>query len=263
MSQDRPPSPPSPTDDAPDHVPSPTTTRDRDQQPAVPPSSYYFNGGVGQRDAAPSRASSGQVSEGYPSWLPRRPPPPAPASTIGTNTPAPFDHEYFARGDHNVDDDDEDIDIDAELRRLDAQYGPGATPSRSADDDDEAESPVAPNPLLIGGRKPTPRSVRIVNLESPKISEVRRDTSEGGAAAKQQHLKKPSYATSYAHWNNRAAARRQNRVSSGSTAVAHPPPSAAVAPTRGWTRANALPTMFNSVASSFYPQGKLPCSPSS
>ncbi|KAF5331837.1 hypothetical protein D9611_008947 [Ephemerocybe angulata] len=229
-----------------DHVssPSPHPPRDSPRPPsaAASPSAYHFASET--RDAAaPSRISSRQ-SEGYPSWLPRRPPPPAPASTIGTNTPAPFDPDYFNG-------DEEDLDLDAELRHLDAQYGVAARASTGTEE--EEESPVAPNPLLLGGRKPTPRSVRIVNLESPGITEEPRGGATGGAAVgKKEGAAKPSYSTSYAHWKTRDA-KRQNRVSSGSTAVAHPS-SAVVGAPRGWTRANAVPTMFNSIASSFYPQ---------
>ncbi|KAF5319620.1 hypothetical protein D9619_008810 [Psilocybe cf. subviscida] len=60
-------------------------------------------------------------SEGYPSWLPKRPPPPAPASTFASSVLG----------------------------------GPSEAPS---------PSPVEPPPM-VGGRKPTPRSVRIVNLQ--------------------------------------------------------------------------------------------------
>lgn len=61
-------------------------------------------------------------SEGYPSWLPKRPPPPAPASTFASSVLGGLNE---------------------------------AAPS---------PSPVEPVPV-VGGRKPTPRSVRIVNLQ--------------------------------------------------------------------------------------------------
>lgn len=208
----------------------------------VPPSAYQYAGTTATREGAPSRSS--RHSEGYPSWLPRRPPPPAPASTIGTSTPAPFDRDYVT---------DEDLDLDAEMRHLDAQYGEFGQlerPLTGTDADEEEESPVAPNPLLLGGRKPTPRSVRIVNLErAPAGMQITEEPRAPKAAAGQgRPHSHPSYATSYAYWKG-----RQNRVSSGSTAVAHP--GAAAAPARGWARANNPQTMFNSVASSWFPPG--------
>ncbi|KAJ2912283.1 hypothetical protein MD484_g8135, partial [Candolleomyces efflorescens] len=212
----------------------------------IPPSAYQYGGTTATRDAAPSRSS--RHSEGYPSWLPRRPPPPAPASTVGTSTPAPFDRDYFAT--------DEDLDLDAEMRHLDAQYGEFGRldrPLTGTDADEEEESPVAPNPLLLGGRKPTPRSVRIVNLERAPAGmqiteELRTPKAAATAAGQGRPHSHPSYATSYAYWKG-----RQNRVSSGSTAVAHP--GAAAVPSRGWPRPH---TMFDSVASSWFPPGAAP-----
>ncbi|KAG5643977.1 hypothetical protein DXG03_009266 [Asterophora parasitica] len=65
-------------------------------------------------------------SEGYPSWLPRRPPPPAPASTFHSSVGLP-------------------------------------------------ESGASEPPPFLGGRKPTPRSVRIVSLQESYAEKSRRE----------------------------------------------------------------------------------------
>ncbi|KAF9447132.1 hypothetical protein P691DRAFT_632599, partial [Macrolepiota fuliginosa MF-IS2] len=100
--------------------PSPTEIRDTSQ-----PSSN-----------SPPRMS--KDSEGYPSWLPKRPPPPAPASTMHSSVGAP----------------EPEPDTDPELFQS------------------------------IGGRKPTPRSVRIVSLHGVnppgKGGGGRRDSSNPG-----------------------------------------------------------------------------------
>lgn len=70
---------------------------------------------------SPAGMSTGRDSEGYPTWLPKRPPPPAPASTFQSS-------EGHQAGQ--------------------AQAGPSEQP-------------------YVGGRKPTPRSVRIVSLQEP------------------------------------------------------------------------------------------------
>jgi hypothetical protein len=104
-----------------------------------PPSAQPSNH---QRDhSRPSSASPAprmsRDSEGYPSWLPRRPPPPAPTSTMHSSNGLP----------------EPDPDTDPELF------------------------------ASIGGRKPTPRSVRIVSLQgvnppgSKKPSRRRTDNS--------------------------------------------------------------------------------------
>ncbi|KXN92504.1 hypothetical protein AN958_07451 [Leucoagaricus sp. SymC.cos] len=82
-------------------------------------------------------------SEGYPSWLPKRPPPPAPASTMHSSVGVP----------------EADPDTDPELF------------------------------ASIGGRKPTPRSVRIVSLHGINPAEraqsaQRPDSSRPGPPAK-------------------------------------------------------------------------------
>jgi len=77
---------------------------------------------------SPSRLS--KDSEGYPSWLPKRPPPPAPASTFQSSV----------------------------LGNL----------------HDLSPSPVEPVPFL-GGRKPTPRSVRIVSLQDSFVGAAKKE----------------------------------------------------------------------------------------
>ena len=81
-------------------------------------------------DNPPSSSRLSKDSEGYPSWLPKRPPPPAPTSTFQSS---------ILGGLH------------------------GSTPS-----------PVEPTPF-VGGRKPTPRSVRIVNLQDSFVGAVEKD----------------------------------------------------------------------------------------
>lgn len=75
---------------------------------------------------------SSKDSEGYPSWLPKRPPPPAPTSTLQSSILGGF-HDTM-------------------------------TPS-SVD-----------APPFLGGRKPTPRSVRIVSLEDSFVGAVEKET---------------------------------------------------------------------------------------
>ncbi|KAI0065128.1 hypothetical protein BV25DRAFT_1836476 [Artomyces pyxidatus] len=90
------------------------TDRRQTQDPSLP---------VDQRHSSASTPASsphGNDSEGYPSWLPKRPPPPAPASTLHSSTANMFT----------------------------ADAGPSDVP-----------------PVFSGGRKPTPRSVRIVSLQ--------------------------------------------------------------------------------------------------
>lgn len=77
--------------------------------------------------ASPRRTS--KDSEGYPSWLPKRPPPPAPASTFHSSVGFP---------------------------------DPG---------------PSEPMPFF-GGRKPTPRSVRIVSLQDNYAEKDRREPTD-------------------------------------------------------------------------------------
>ncbi|KAJ3979955.1 hypothetical protein F5890DRAFT_807692 [Lentinula detonsa] len=86
------------------------------------------NGDSSERPVSHSPAGMSRDSEGYPTWLPKRPPPPAPASTFASSVGG---HEPI----------------------------PAPTPS--------------PMP---GGRRPTPRSVRIVSLEQREAEKAREQT---------------------------------------------------------------------------------------
>jgi hypothetical protein len=105
-------------------------------------------------DIAPSQQSpvSSSSSEGYPSWLPKRPPPPAPGSTLHSlSTAMIFD-------------------------------GGGAGPvdyagTASASEDRQQQTPVP----FSGGRKPTPRSVRIVSMQDSNAAAATATTGPGGA----------------------------------------------------------------------------------
>ncbi|KAF8057536.1 hypothetical protein FPV67DRAFT_1677321 [Lyophyllum atratum] len=93
-----------------------------DQPPnnsSTPGSSPIGQGDTSEQPSSSSRRRMSKDSEGYPSWLPKRPPPPAPASTFHSSVGLP-----------------------------------------------EA-GPSEPSPFL-GGRKPTPRSVRIVSLQESR-----------------------------------------------------------------------------------------------
>jgi hypothetical protein len=87
-------------------------------------------------------------SEGYPSWLPKRPPPPPPGSTFHSSMGLPnfdFEQEFGIIRNREL--------RDAELTDTGAE-GSSSVP-------------------FFGGRKPTPRSVRIVSLQ---------DSPSGGGA---------------------------------------------------------------------------------
>ena len=79
-------------------------------------------------EPSPSRLS--KDSEGYPSWLPKRPPHPPPVSTLQSSVLGGFD--------------------------------------------DSTSSPI--DTPFVGGRKPTPRSIRIVNLEDTFVGAVEKGT---------------------------------------------------------------------------------------
>ncbi|KAF8632354.1 hypothetical protein AX15_001912 [Amanita polypyramis BW_CC] len=91
---------------------------------------------------SPNRRMS-KDSEGYPSWLPKRPPPPAPASTFHSSMGVPdFNQEFgIIRNDREY-------------------YDLNRGPELVAQNTDGTSAMVH-----FGGRKPTPRSVRIVNLQ--------------------------------------------------------------------------------------------------
>lgn len=68
-------------------------------------------GDISEQRSSGSRHRASETSDGYPSWLPKRPPPPAPGSTFQSS---------------------------------------------------------APSEPFIGGRKPTPRSVRVINIQDER-----------------------------------------------------------------------------------------------
>lgn len=146
-----------------------------------PPLVFSSGGRPGTASEEPSSSpqspppvqSSG--SEGYPSWLPKRPPPPAPRSTIHSTTPALFT---------------------------------------------ESAGPSAGMEPFVGGRKPTPRSVRIVSLQDSLPGDVvpsrrssapaharvwSRATSAGltttafSSATTQTHVPRPRFRSSHFH----------------------------------------------------------------
>jgi hypothetical protein len=80
--------------------------------------------------------------EGYPSWLPKRPPPPAPGSTLHSlSTTHVFSGGGASTGDPAFD------------------LAPGGSSS--------AQTPTL---AFVGGRKPTPRSVRIVSMQDSSVA---------------------------------------------------------------------------------------------
>src|SRR6266446_1813585 len=99
---------------------------------------------------APSKQSPVSTSsEGYPSWLPKRPPPPAPGSTLHSLSTA----------------------------MMFGSDGPADQPGgpASASEDRQQQTPVP----FSGGRKPTPRSVRIVSMQDSKAASA---TGPGGGS---------------------------------------------------------------------------------
>ena len=88
----------------------------------------------GQSSSPHSPRGLSSSSEGYPSWLPQRPPGPAPHSTIQSSVAGMF-----------------------------SDAGPSTEP-------------------VSVGRKPTPRSVRIVSLQSQAEKDVRREPTEQSRA---------------------------------------------------------------------------------
>lgn len=110
-------------------VPSSSTTSE--SPPKVHSSTPEVSGGdgagtgtgseQGQSSASPQPRYS-ETSDGYPSWLPKRPPPPAPGSTFHSSAPS--------------------------------------------------------EPVLVQGRKPTPRSVRIISMQDSNQGERREPTDQ-------------------------------------------------------------------------------------
>ncbi|KAF8152199.1 hypothetical protein B0H34DRAFT_109453 [Crassisporium funariophilum] len=108
-------------------APPPQATSSRQS----PPHASTTPSPTDNNDNPPSSSRLSKDSEGYPSWLPKRPPPPAPASTFQSS---------MMGGLH-----------------------------------DTTPSPVEPAPF-VGGRKPTPRSVRIVSLQDSFVGAVEKET---------------------------------------------------------------------------------------
>jgi hypothetical protein len=162
-----------------------------------------------RRTVAPGQPSPVSTSsEGYPSWLPKRPPPPAPGSTLHSLST----HMMFGSD----------------------GAGPSDLPPASED-----RPPQTPVPFS-GGRKPTPRSVRIVSMQDS-------NATASGAGAGSGGRRGPT---------ERSAT---TRVSSTAAAAPPPPPRFPSLPflplffrSREWSRATASalgglsPTVFSS-----------------
>lgn len=119
-----------------------------------------------------STSTSHSRPEGYPSWLPRRPPPPEPASTVGAGTRPSTRAGYespdslgageidweFITGEPGGEYAPEEVPMPA-----DSEAGPSVHVRRHTHTGlptDGPSSPMAPK----GERKPTPRSVRIMSV---------------------------------------------------------------------------------------------------
>lgn len=117
----------------PSNASSPTDSRyprDDNPDPTAPPAA--------QSSIPSTPTASIPGSEGYPSWLPKRPPPPAPGSTL---------HSLVMFG---------------------PEAGPATDiPTGSPRDSEHVQvtTPQPPPAPFVGGRKPTPRSVRIVSMQ--------------------------------------------------------------------------------------------------
>ncbi|GLB42654.1 hypothetical protein LshimejAT787_1201030 [Lyophyllum shimeji] len=106
------------------------STPDQPPNSSSTPGSSPINGqgDTSEQPSSSSRRRMSKDSEGYPSWLPKRPPPPAPASTFHSSVGLP-------------------------------EAGPS-------------------EPRFLGGRKPTPRSVRIVSLQESYAEQSRREPTD-------------------------------------------------------------------------------------
>lgn len=147
---------------------------DRSQEPTPKSSTSYHSSpllefgerpgthppGTEQSSSSPqSPHQDSSVSEGYPSWLPKRPPPPAPRSTIHSSSAVGMFSESTTGG-----------------------AGPSGDP-------------------WYGGRKPTPRSVRIVSLQNSNYGDKeqlhpRRESTDPSRAFSGAHTRVWSRATS-------------------------------------------------------------------
>ncbi|KAI9439198.1 hypothetical protein H4582DRAFT_2119755 [Lactarius indigo] len=119
-------------------------------------------------------------SEGYPSWLPKRPPPPAPGSTL-----------------HSL-----------------VMFGPDAGPatdiptgSPHGSEHVQVTTPQPPPAPFIGGRRPTPRSVRIVSMQDSAAAAA---SGSAGMVSRretdQTTTRTPDAAHSHSHARLRSAA---------------------------------------------------------
>ena len=113
-------------------------------------------GGVAPGQQSPVSTSS----EGYPSWLPKRPPPPAPGSTLHSLSTAMM---FGADG-------------PAEQHHSGGAGGGGPISGASEGDRHQQQTPVP----FSGGRKPTPRSVRIVSMQDSNAATSAGGTPGGG-----------------------------------------------------------------------------------
>ena len=121
-------------------------------------------GGVAPSQRSPVSSSS----EGYPSWLPKRPPPPAPGSTLHSLSTAMM----FGS------------DGPAEQQHPGGGAGGGGGPA-SGEGDRHPQTPVP----FSGGRKPTPRSVRIVSMQdSNAATSAAGGAGVGGAGSSRREL---------------------------------------------------------------------------
>jgi hypothetical protein len=113
------------------------------------------------RRAVPSDKPSpvSTSSEGYPSWLPKRPPPPAPGSTLHSLTT----HMLFGSDGAGP-----------------AEPGPASAASRRASDDRQHHVQTPTAIPFSGGRKPTPRSVRIVSMQDSNAAAAASGAGSGG-----------------------------------------------------------------------------------
>ncbi|KIL63678.1 hypothetical protein M378DRAFT_11953 [Amanita muscaria Koide BX008] len=112
-------------------------------------------------------------SEGYPSWLPKRPPPPVPGSTFQSSAGmTDFDHEFGVIRDPGHQQGHHDLPDTSQVQQLPV--------SDLTHPEVEAGALGEPPSRYFGGRKPTPRSVRIVSLQNSI-------TGKGDANGKADH----------------------------------------------------------------------------
>ena len=125
---------------------------------------------IGVGVAAPGQQSPVSTSsEGYPSWLPKRPPPPAPGSTLHSlSTAMMFDSggpaEYHPGAGTGAG------------AAAAGAAGAGGPAGASSDDRQPPQTPMVP---FSGGRKPTPRSVRIVSMQDSNAASATTPTGAG------------------------------------------------------------------------------------